>query len=599
VLLVGPDIAEGDVSPSLRERGLRALLGVPLAHDGTVIGVAHIGSTSADHFSDPERRLLLAMAERAAWVVSRHHARERLYDVLNAAPASISVWRAPEYTCEFANEAYRRRYGGEDPVQRTLRQHGASAEMIAMFDRVIATGHDVSSEEYPMRWTWDGTGVESERFFSFTLHALRDQLGRPSSVLSFAVDVTEPVLARRALERSERDRAQLLELERTARREAELANRAKDEFLATVSHELRTPLNAILGWTASVRRGVVKDVDRALAIIDRNARAQARIIEDVLDLSRVVSGKLRLDVVPTDIMSALSGAIEAVRPGAEAKGITLTTQIEDLGVIAADSDRIQQVVWNLLSNAVKFTTAGGRVELTGTRRDGKVVIRVKDTGQGIAPDFLPHVFEPFRQADGSTTRRHGGLGLGLAIVSQLVHAHGGAIRAESDGIGQGSTFTVELPSRAVAFARPLRERSDRPRGGVARLDGVRVLVVDDEDDARDLVGEVLEKQGARVELASSADEALTKVRVFRPHVMITDIGMPAADGFALLEHVRALPTDAGGATAAIALTAYARPEDADRAARAGFQMHVAKPVDPVELVACVSDAARSRRAASG
>jgi signal transduction histidine kinase/DNA-binding response OmpR family regulator len=587
LLLVGDAIESTLRAPWIRTLGLRALYGAPLACDGEVLGVAHIGSTTADGFTESERRLFQAMADRAAWVVSRKRARDRLYAVLDSAPAAISVWRAPEYRCEYANHAYRDLFPSQRPVGDSPPSLGTRA-VTEIFDRVIQGGETVCLEEE----SWLPSEEQPvERFFRLSFHPLRDSLGQPEAVLAVAIDLTAQVHARRALEASERERARLLELERAARRDAESANRAKDEFLATVSHELRTPLNAILGWTASARRGIVTDVDRALAIIERNARTQARIIEDVLDLSRIVNGKLRLDIVSTEMSHAIFGAVEAVRPSAEAKRVALEAEVdEDLGVVAADADRIQQVVWNLLTNAVKFTPEGGRVRLTAGKAQGRIVIGVQDSGQGIAPEFLPHVFEPFRQEDGSTTRRHGGLGLGLAIVKQLVQAHGGSVRAESDGLGHGATFVVELPARVVpVFAsRPSREPPPRAPSPVD-IREMRVLVVDDEPDSRELVSELFTKQGAIVDVAGSAEEALRRLESFRPDVLVTDIAMPRTDGYEFIRSVRALPAEAGGATPAIALTAYARSEDERRAHDEGFQRHMAKPVDPLLLVSCVAD----------
>jgi CheY-like chemotaxis protein len=406
------------------------------------------------------------------------------------------------------------------------------------------------------------------------------------SLLLFLVDITAHVMARRALERHEKERAELLQREREARLEAEAANRTKDEFLATVSHELRTPLNAILGWSRLARADATPDTERALSIIERNATAQARIIEDVLDVSRIISGKLRLDPRPMRLEQAVQGALEAVRPAAEAKQVELAVRVGTLPEIIGDPDRIQQVVWNLLSNAVKFTPRSGKIKLDAEARGDEVVLEVTDSGQGIDPKFLPHVFEPFRQADSSTTRRHGGLGLGLAIVKQLVYAHGGTLRADSEGMGRGATFTVAFPASddldsgafAVANA-PARQ---------PRLDDVKVLVVDDEEDARMLLVEILSKQGAATMTAASAREALEELGRFHPDVVVSDIGMPEADGYMLLERIRTLDPGAGGRTPAVALTAYARPEDAARALRAGFQTHLAKPVDAGRLISAIA-----------
>jgi PAS domain S-box-containing protein len=388
------------------------------------------------------------------------------------------------------------------------------------------------------------------------------------------------------------------ENEHWLRAEAELASRSKDEFLATVSHELRTPLNAILGWTVTLRRRKpAEDVDRALAVIERNARAQAKLIEDVLDVSRIISGKLSLNLGPTNVADAIKAAIETVTPAAEAKQITMAAQVSDGTLtITADADRTQQVVWNLLSNAVKFTPKGGHVSVQATREGSDVRIRVTDTGEGIRAAVLPHVFEAFRQGDSSTTRRHGGLGLGLAIVKQLVTAHGGSVRAESEGPGRGATFVIELPARsAVPAVRRPAPRSASPFDGATqgsrapRIEGLRLLVVDDEQDTLALVGEVLREQGAEVHVAVSADEALSKLASVHPDVIVSDVGMPQVDGYALIRTIRALPPEQGGRTPAVALTAYAGADDARRAYAAGYQVHVTKPVEPMQLATVVAN----------
>ena len=391
------------------------------------------------------------------------------------------------------------------------------------------------------------------------------------------------------------ERENLLIAERAARAEAERASRMKDEFLATVSHELRTPLNAILGWSQLVRRESMDEADRrhGLETIERNARAQTQLIEDLLDMSRIVSGKLRLDVQPVEPSTFIEAAVETVRPAAEAKGIRLVEVLDpSAGPVSGDPSRLQQVVWNLLSNAIKFTPRGGRVEVVLRRVDSQVELSVDDTGCGIRADFLDHVFERFRQFDGSTTRQFGGLGLGLAIVKHLVELHGGTVRAASPGEGLGSTFTVMLPVTAVR-SRPDRVRPDfrLELDGVERdtpsLRGVKVLAVDDEPDARELVTRMLADCGADVRSSGSAAEALRELEQFSPDVLISDIGMPVMDGYELLRHVRSL----GGRIPAIALTAFARSEDRTRALRAGYLAHVAKPVEPAELIATVASLA--------
>jgi PAS domain S-box-containing protein len=385
--------------------------------------------------------------------------------------------------------------------------------------------------------------------------------------------------------------------ERTLRDEAEVASRAKDEFLAMVSHELRTPLTPILGWTVALRaRSLAPDLDRALAVIERNARAQAKLIEDVLDVSRIVSGKLALVLGPTNVAEVIAAAIETITPAAEAKDIAISAEVGDALTITADADRVQQIVWNLLSNAVKFTPKGGRVSLFAERVGSDIFIRVSDTGEGVRPEMLPLIFEPFRQADASTTRRHGGLGLGLAIVKQLVSAHGGTVQAKSEGPGRGTTFTVRLPAKSLVLAvdRGARAASNagsglEPKTGAPRLDGLRVVVIDDEEDALVLVGETLRERGAEVHCIASPADAVDRVAVVKPDVIVSDIGMPQMDGYSLIRKIRTLPRELGGRTPAVALTAYARSEDAQRAFAAGFQVHVSKPVEPVELATVVAN----------
>ena len=391
--------------------------------------------------------------------------------------------------------------------------------------------------------------------------------------------------------------------EQALRSEAELANRAKDQFLGTVSHELRTPLTAILGWVSLLRRrGAPAEVDRGLVVIERNARLQTKLIDDVLDISRIISGKLGLNVGTVKLREIVVAAIETVNPAADLKGLVIANELpaDDL-TISADADRLQQVVWNLLANAVKFTPKGGRVTVRAGRDGSDVWVCVEDSGEGIRRTLLPVLFEPFRQGDASTTRHHGGLGLGLAIVKQIVLAHGGTVSAASEGEGRGATFTVRLPTRALV---PVLSRAapgslaealaSATNDVVARLDGLRVLLVDDEQDALDLLGEVLSEQGAEVHTASSAREALRQLAGLRPHVLVSDIGMPDMDGFGLVQAVRALAADQGGMTPAIALTAFARPEDVQRTLAAGFQLHIAKPVEIADLAGAIAAVAHDR-----
>ncbi|SFI08254.1 hypothetical protein SAMN05421753_105153 [Planctomicrobium piriforme] len=397
------------------------------------------------------------------------------------------------------------------------------------------------------------------------------------------------------------ERDSLLESERAARGIAERASLMKDEFLATLSHELRTPLNAILGWSQLLKIGPTDPVELAegLEVIERNAHSQAQIIEDLLDMSRIVSGKVRLEVRPLDLAAAVQAALATVRPAAESKGVRLQSVLDPLDGVAinGDANRLHQVFWNLLSNAVKFTPKAGRVHVVLSRVNSHVEISVNDTGEGIDPEFLPYVFDKFRQADASTTRRHGGLGLGLSIVKQLVELHGGSVRVHSEGKGQGSTFTVALPLMPLQPDALSDEKQRHPRahGGAAiklaagvRISGLRVLVVDDEPDARLMVKRLLENHQAVVTLAATAGEALEALRHAAFDVLVSDIGMPREDGYSLIRKIRALDPSQGGHLPAIALTAYARAEDRIKTIAAGFQLHLVKPVDPVELVSMVA-----------
>ena len=430
--------------------------------------------------------------------------------------------------------------------------------------------------EFPIK------GADGEfRWFLTRVNPLRDAQGRITRWFGTNTDVDE----------QRRTALQLRE-----------ANRLKDEFLATVSHELRTPLTAVLGWAHLLRAGQLDETSAtsALETIERNARAQSQLIDDLLDVSRIITGKLRLDVRQIDPGSFIEAAIEALRPAAEAKDIRIQKMM-DTGVISVlgDPARLQQIVWNLLSNAIKFTKKGGRVQVRLERINSHIEIAVSDTGVGIKPEFLPHVFERFRQADQKTTRQHGGLGLGLAIVRHLVELHGGMVDAMSSGEGQGATFVVKLPVVPVYQKSDLAERAhpaaretlpsfDCPE----RLDGLKALIVDDEADTRELLRVGLSQCGAEVITVGSAQEALEAIKRERPALLVSDIGMPDEDGYELMRKVRALPAQQGGKTPAIALTAYARTEDRLRALRAGYQMHVTKPVELAELAAVMASLVR-------
>lgn len=437
-----------------------------------------------------------------------------------------------------------------------------------------------SGEPFEMEFPLKGAdGVF--RWFLTRVNPLRDSQGRIVRWFGTNTDVDE---------------------QRRTAEELREANRLKDEFLATVSHELRTPLTAILGWAHLLRGGQLDEESAtgALETIERNARAQSQLIDDLLDVSRIITGKLRLDVRQVAPNSFIEAAIESLQPAAQAKDVRIQ-KVMDTGVVsvAGDPARLQQVVWNLLSNAIKFTAKGGRVQVRLERINSHIEISVSDTGVGIKPEFLPHVFERFRQADQKTTRQHGGLGLGLAIVRHLVELHGGTVQAESPGEGQGATFVVKLPVVPVYRKDNLAERvhpaaseSLPAYGCPERLDGLKVLVVDDEADTRELLKVGLGHCGAEVLTAGSALEALEAIEEERPQLLISDIGMPDEDGYELIRQVRALPATRGGKIPAIALTAYARTEDRLRALRAGYQMHISKPVELAELVAVMASLVR-------
>lgn len=418
-----------------------------------------------------------------------------------------------------------------------------------------------------------------------------DESNNPIRFDGITMDVTEH-------KKAEEEREKLLESERTARSEAERASHLKDEFLLTLSHELRTPLNAILGWSQLLRKGAMDaaKVAHGLDTIERNVRVQAQLIDDLLDMSRIISGKIRLNVQRVELGSVVEAAVETVRLSAEAKEIRLQQVLDPLtGIVSGDPARLQQIVWNLLSNAIKFTPKGGRVQVVLERVNSHLEISVIDTGQGIKPEFLPHVFDRFRQADASITRNHGGLGLGLSIARSLTELHGGSIRVKSAGENKGATFIVSLPLVVVHPEEVELDGFDwNGRISISgeyqepALDGVKVLVVDDEPDARELIRLVLEGCNAEVVTAASAQEALEVLKHDKPHVLISDIGMPQEDGYQFIRKVRTLDPDRGGMIPAVALTAYARAEDRKRALLSGYQMHISKPVEPSELIAVVS-----------
>lgn len=433
-----------------------------------------------------------------------------------------------------------------------------------------------------IRVTKDGREVP----VSLTISPLRDGEGRVIGASKIARDISD----RRRVE-AERD--QLMESERVARTAAERANRSKDEFLATLSHELRTPLNAMLGWSQLMRTTPMdgSEITRALSAIERNVRLQSQLVDDLLDMSRIASGKMRIEIQRVNLLSVVESAIETARPAAAAKEIRLQPSLDSsAGTIAGDPVRLEQVVWNLLSNAVKFTPKGGHVRIVLERVNSHVEIRVSDDGLGIASEFLPHVFDRFRQAESSATRPFGGLGIGLALVKHIVELHGGVATATSPGLGHGATFSVCLPIAAAheGDEAPAEGTSETASGRPVDLSGVHVLVVDDDEDALAVMRRLFEGSHAEVLTAQSAAEALAIIDLTIPDIVISDIGMSGEDGYSLIRKIRALPRERGGRVPAIALTAFARAEDRRRAMLAGFHVHFSKPVETVELRAAVA-----------
>jgi PAS domain S-box-containing protein len=454
--------------------------------------------------------------------------------------------------------------------------------------RVLAEGTVVGLANHTLLIAADGT----ERPIDDSGAPIRNREGRIVGVVLVFRDVTERRRAEIERQVSVAERERLLDAERAARNDAERASRVKDEFVAMVSHELRTPLNAILGWTQlmmkSPRDSAV--IDRGLDVVARNTRLQAQLISDLLDISRILAGKLRLDMRSVDLGAVVTDAVETVQPEAMSKGIDVRQDLAREPItIAGDPARVQQIIWNLMSNALKFTPSGGHVTVSLRRVGSRAEITVGDSGAGIRPDVLPHIFDRFHQADRSITRRFGGLGLGLSIVKYLVEHHGGTVQAESDGDGKGASFTVVFPTSAIEVGpeapRPGRvmESSEAPS-----LEGLAVLVVEDEEDTRDFVRRLLEAQGASVTTVTSAAEALDVLTAMPPDILISDIGLPNVDGYDLMERIRAREIAADDRLPAIALTAYARAEDRTRALLAGYQAHLAKPVEPLELVATLA-----------
>jgi signal transduction histidine kinase len=433
---------------------------------------------------------------------------------------------------------------------------------------------------------------EARAALSLSNHELETRVTERTAELQNSNQRLQAEIAERL--RAEAEREALLAREQVLRAEAEELSRLKDEFLATMSHELRTPLNAIFGWITLLRTRRLDEAtqERALETIERNARAQKRLIEDLLDVSRIVTGKVALELVSVDPRRVVEAALETMHPAAQTKGLKIVPLLDiGAGTVRGDFARLQQIVCNLLSNAIKFTATGGHIEVCLARRNGEVEISVADSGQGIKPEFLPLVFDRFRQEDGSISRRHGGLGLGLAIVRHLVELHAGSVEAQSAGEGAGAKFSVRLPIREGSMIPRVSESSNNGTVSPAMLMGVRLLVVDDDPGARELICGMLEGFGAQVSTAESGQAALSLLFAQRPDVLIADLGMPGMDGYTLIEQVRGLEPDFGGLTPAVAVTAYASPQDRLRALQAGYQNHVAKPVEAEELAIVIASLA--------
>jgi PAS domain S-box-containing protein len=574
---------------------VRSYLAVPvMGRTGDVLGGLFFGHAEAAVFTRHSEQIVQSISGHAGVALENAKLHRELYETagrfrLLANSIPQLAWMAkPDGEVFWYNERWFEYTGMEPETQfgRGWESVHDPAELPRVREKWAATleSGEPWEDTFPLR-RHDNTF----RWHLSRARPFRDSAGQITVWFGTNTDITD----QRKLA-DERD--QLLSAERAARSEAERIGRMKDEFLATLSHELRTPLNAILGCSQLLQHDTPTRamLGEGLEVIERNARVQTQLINDLLDMSRIISGKLRLDVQPVELASVINAAVDSVHPSAEFRQVRLHKVLDPLaGPVSGDPNRLQQIVWNLLSNAIKFTPKGGKVEVLLERVDSHVEITVSDTGQGIAPDFLPHVFDRFRQADSSTTRHQGGLGLGLAIVKQLTELHGGRITAKSRGEGFGATFSVMLP---LAVARRGSERREHPThsdGGSPldyerlSLEGTTVLVVDDEADARELIRRLLADRRARVLVAESADRGLEILRAEKPDLILSDIGMPEKDGYEFIRTIRKLSAAEGGRTPAIALTAFARSEDRTRAMMAGYQVHLSKPVEAQELVATV------------
>jgi PAS domain S-box-containing protein len=599
-----PDVAKDanfPRAPAAVAEGLHAAFAFPILSGEKFLGVMEFFS---HEIREPDQALLATFTgigsqigqfiERKEWEQELFESRERLLMAVQA--SGMGTWTrdldgtdrvlwSPELEQIFGLEP------GEFPQTEEAFLNFVHPEDLDALQQAVAIAINNRTEyEIDFRYsTRDG----KPGWMIGKGRAFYDAEGKPYRLAGLGWDVT-------GRKRAEEERERLIESERAARTEAEEANRIKDEFLATLSHELRTPLTAMLGWLSMLRAERLDEetAAHALETVERNARAQAQLIEDLVDVSRIAGGKLKLEVRAIDLAPVIAAAIDIVRPAADAKGVHIQFSSEArVGAVSGDPARLQQVIWNLLSNAVKFTSRDGHVYVSFGQSDSSAELVVRDTGIGIHPDFLPRVFERFRQAEGPVTRTHRGLGLGLAIVRHLIELHGGTVTAESQGEGFGATFTIRMPLAAIQTDDRAMSGSDQPAGEKTSttrqpLEGLRVLVVEDEPDARELLSLTLECAGAQVEAVTSAQEALDNLRVFKPDVLLSDIGLPVESGYELIRKVRLLSSEASNIPA-VALTAFATEKDRQLAISAGFQMHLSKPVDPDVLVAAIEHIANS------
>ncbi|AKV01399.1 two-component sensor histidine kinase [Labilithrix luteola] len=524
-----------------------------------------------------------------------------LRSLFDQAPGFVAVFRGPEHVLEIHNQAFAQLVGPRSIAGARVRDALPEVDprvIAETLDTPFATGKPFTGREQKIALRRGKRQRLENVYLDVVCQPFFDARGKVAGIFVQGTDVTARRLLEDQREALERERSELLARETSLRAQAEEANRLKDEFLATVSHELRTPLSGVIGWLQLLRMRKLADDRRAIVLdtVERNARALAQLVDDLLDVSRIVSGKMALTVQTLEVARTVEAALEVVQPAAAARGVTLTSALDTDLTVLADPSRLQQVVWNLVTNAVKFTPRGGRVHVAVRRIDSTVEISVSDTGMGIDEGFLPFVFERFRQADGGRTRRHGGLGLGLAIVKHLVELHGGTVSAESEGPGKGACFRVSLPiavTRRFDRASNDHERDDEEEELAPELGGVRILLVEDDAEARQLVQEILVEAGATVTQTASVAEALSKLDESTPDLVLSDVGMPGQDGFDLIRRIRSRPKSRGGRVPAVALTAFARTEDRTRLLRAGFQAHVPKPVDIPELLAVLATLAPS------